>query len=82
MLVTPLEEKCCHDCVAKIAKMAHRIGTTLHEETTNDGIPAEDFDTIVCPEKMIGPEWEARGLGREYTAKRDAPAAGCAIVSR
>ena len=39
----------------KIAKTAHKNGTTLREEALNDGIPAEDFDAIVRPEKMIGP---------------------------
>ena len=56
MLVTPLKEKYGYDRAAKIAKAAHKNGTTLREEAIKDGIPAEDFDAIVRPEKMIGPE--------------------------
>jgi fumarate hydratase class II len=56
MLVTPLKEKYGYDRAAKIAKTAHKNGTTLREEAIKDGIPAEDFDAIVRPEKMIGPE--------------------------
>nr|WP_321509695.1 class II fumarate hydratase [uncultured Hyphomonas sp.] len=56
MLVTPLKEKFGYDRAAKIAKTAHKNGTTLREEAIADGIPAEDFDTIVDPSKMIGPD--------------------------
>ena len=56
MLVTPLKEKFGYDRAAKIAKTAHKNGTTLSEEAIKDGIPAEDFDTIVRPEKMLGPD--------------------------
>ncbi|HML42514.1 MULTISPECIES: class II fumarate hydratase [Hyphomicrobium] len=56
MLVTPLKEKYGYDRAAKIAKTAHKKGTTLREEAIADGIPAEDFDAIVRPERMIGPE--------------------------
>jgi len=55
MLVTPLKEKYGYDRAAKIAKTAHKNGTTLREEAIKDGIPAEDFDTIVDPSKMISP---------------------------
>ncbi|MBU2604635.1 MAG: class II fumarate hydratase [Alphaproteobacteria bacterium] len=55
MLVTPLKEKYGYDRAAKIAKTAHKNGTTLREEAILDGIPAEDFDAIVRPEKMISP---------------------------
>jgi fumarate hydratase, class II len=55
MLVTPLKEKYGYDRAAKIAKTAHKHGTTLREEAIADGIPAEDFDAIVRPELMIGP---------------------------
>ena len=55
MLVTPLKEKYGYDRAAKIAKSAHQNGTTLREEAIKDGIPADDFDAIVRPEKMIGP---------------------------
>jgi fumarate hydratase class II len=56
MLVTPLKEKYGYDRAAKIAKSAHKNGTTLREEAIKDGIHAEDFDAIVRPEKMIGPD--------------------------
>jgi len=56
MLVTPLKEKYGYDRAAKIAKTAHKNGTTLREEAIADGIPADDFDAIVRPEKMIGPD--------------------------
>ncbi|MFH1516422.1 MAG: class II fumarate hydratase, partial [Pseudomonadota bacterium] len=53
MLVTPLKEKYGYDRAAKIAKTAHKNGTTLREEAMKDGIPGEDFDHIVDPSKMI-----------------------------
>jgi fumarate hydratase class II len=56
MLVTPLKEKYGYDRAAKIAKTAHKNGSTLREEAIKDGIPAADFDAIVRPEKMIGPD--------------------------
>ena len=55
MLVTPLKEKYGYDRAARIAKTAHKNGTTLREEAVKDGIPADDFDAIVRPELMIGP---------------------------
>ncbi|MEH6693957.1 MAG: class II fumarate hydratase [Hyphomonas sp.] len=55
MLVTPLKEKYGYDRAAKIAKTAHKNGTTLREEAIKDGIPGEDFDNIVDPGKMISP---------------------------
>ena len=56
MLVTPLKEKYGYDRAAKVAKLAHKHGTTLREEAIKDGIPADDFDAIVVPAKMIGPD--------------------------
>jgi len=56
MLVTALAPKYGYDRAAKIAKTAHKNGTTLREEAIKDGVPAEDFDAIVRPEKMIGPD--------------------------
>jgi fumarate hydratase, class II len=55
MLVTPLKEKYGYDRAAKIAKTAHKNGTTLREEAIADGVPADDFDAIVRPELMIAP---------------------------
>jgi len=57
MLVTALAPKIGYDKAAEIAKTAHKRGTTLREEAIRLGhVSAEDFDAIVRPERMIGPE--------------------------
>jgi fumarate hydratase class II len=54
MLVTALNTKIGYDNAAKIAKTAHKNGTTLKEEAINLGlVSAEDFDLWVRPEEMI-----------------------------
>lgn len=53
MLVTPLKEKYGYDLAAKIAKNAHKNGTTLKEEALKAGISSEDYDSIVVPANMI-----------------------------
>ncbi|MFI4934697.1 MAG: class II fumarate hydratase [Caulobacterales bacterium] len=56
MLVTALTPRIGYDNAAKIAKTAHRNGTTLREEAVGGGYVTEaEFDEIVRPEKMIGP---------------------------
>ena len=56
MLVTALAPTIGYDAAAKIAKTAHKNGTTLREEAIRGGyVTAEQFDSIVRPEKMIGP---------------------------
>jgi fumarate hydratase class II len=55
MLVTALAPKYGYDKAAKIAKTAHKNGTTLREEALAEGISSADFDAIVRPEQMIGP---------------------------
>ncbi len=56
MLVTALAPKVGYDTAAKIAKTAHKNGTTLREEALKLGvISGEEFDAIVRPEDMIGP---------------------------
>jgi fumarate hydratase class II len=55
MLVTALAPKYGYDLAAKIAKTAHKNGTTLREEALKAGVPAADYDAIVRPENMIGP---------------------------
>lgn len=55
MLVTALAPKYGYDRAAKIAKLAHKHGTSLREEALKDGIEAADYDAIVRPENMIGP---------------------------
>lgn len=56
MLVTALAPKFGYDKAAKIAKTAHKNGTTLREEALKEGISASDFDAIVRPENMLGPK--------------------------
>jgi fumarate hydratase class II len=56
MLVTALAPKIGYDNATKVAKTAHKNGTTLREEATKLGFVTEaEFDEIVRPEKMIGP---------------------------
>jgi fumarate hydratase class II len=56
MLVTALAPKIGYDNAAKVAKTAHKNGTTLREEAIGLGlVTAEEFDELVRPEKMIGP---------------------------
>ncbi|MGB5949766.1 MAG: class II fumarate hydratase [Parvibaculum sp.] len=57
MLVTALAPKIGYDNAAKIAKTAHKNGTTLRDEAVGGGyVTNEEFDAIVRPEKMIAPE--------------------------
>ena len=56
MLVTALNGKLGYDLCAKIAKTAHKNGTTLREEAVGGGyLTNEEFDEWVRPEKMISP---------------------------
>ncbi|MCL8384965.1 MULTISPECIES: class II fumarate hydratase [Xanthobacter] len=56
MLVTALAPKIGYDNAAKIAKTAHKKGTTLREEAVGGGyVTNEEFDAVVRPEKMISP---------------------------
>lgn len=55
MLVTALNPYIGYDNAAKIAKTAHKNGTTLREEAMNLGLlSGEEFDKIVKPEDMVG----------------------------
>jgi fumarate hydratase, class II len=57
MLVTALAPKIGYDAAAKIAKTAHKNGTTLKEEALKSGlVTAEEFDRLVRPEDMIHPK--------------------------
>jgi fumarate hydratase class II len=57
MLVTALQPKIGYDAAAKIAKTAHKNGTTLKEEAVKSGlVTAAEFDAIVRPQDMIGPK--------------------------
>ncbi len=56
MLVTALNPHIGYDNAAKIAKKAHKDGTTLVEAGTALGLLTEEqFAEWVRPEKMIGP---------------------------
>ncbi|MEM8770570.1 MAG: class II fumarate hydratase [Pseudomonadota bacterium] len=57
MLVTALAPEIGYDNATKIAKTAHKNGTTLREEAVKLGfVSEEDYDRIVKPEKMIKPQ--------------------------
>jgi fumarate hydratase class II len=56
MLVTALNPHIGYDNAAKIAKTAHRNGTTLKEEAVKLGLlTGEQFDKLVRPETMVSP---------------------------
>src|SRR5882762_5548251 len=56
MLVTALAPRIGYDAAAKIAKTAHKNGTTLREEAVGGGyVTNEEFDAWVRPEDMIHP---------------------------
>ena len=56
MLVTALNRRIGYDNAAKIAKAAHRNGTTLRQEAIASGLlNGEEFDAEVRPERMVGP---------------------------
>jgi len=57
MLVTALNPHIGYENAAKIAKTAHKNGTTLKEEAVNLGLlTAEEFDKYVVPGDMIAPK--------------------------
>ena len=59
MLVTALNRKIGYDNAAKIAKHAHKTGSTLKAAAIELGLlTAEEFDKEVRPERMIGPSAE------------------------
>ena len=56
MLVTALNPHIGYENAAKIAKTAHKNGTTLKEEAVKLGfLTAEEFDKYVVPKNMIQP---------------------------
>ncbi len=56
MLVTALAPEIGYDNATKVAKTAHKNGTTLREEAVALGfVDAETFDRVVRPEQMLGP---------------------------
>jgi fumarate hydratase class II len=57
MLVTALNPHIGYDKAAKIAKTAHKEGTTLKEAAVKLGFLTPDqFDQWVKPEDMVGPK--------------------------
>ena len=57
MLVTALAPEIGYDNATKVAKTAHKNGTTLIEEAVKLGfVTAERFAEVVRPENMIGPK--------------------------
>ena len=57
MLVTALAPSIGYDQAAKIAKAAHEQGVSLREAAIASGaVSAADYDRIVRPEKMLGPD--------------------------
>ena len=56
MLVTALSPKIGYDNAAKVAKRAHKNGTTLKKEALKTGLINEkEFMKIVDPKKMVKP---------------------------
>jgi fumarate hydratase, class II len=57
MLVTALAPEIGYDNATKVAKTAHRNGTTLKQEAIALGfVDEETFDRVVRPENMVGPK--------------------------
>lgn len=57
MLVTCLNPKIGYDMASKVAKNAHKKGLTLKESAMElKALSEQDFDELVRPELMIGPE--------------------------
>ncbi|MDQ2095220.1 class II fumarate hydratase [Rhodalgimonas zhirmunskyi] len=56
MLVTALAPEIGYDNATKVAKTAHKNGTTLREEAIALGfVDGDTFDRVVRPENMVGP---------------------------
>ncbi len=57
MLVTALAPEIGYDNATKVAKTAHKNGTTLKQEAIGLGfVDEETFDRVVRPENMVGPK--------------------------
>jgi len=57
MLVTALAPTIGYDNATRVAKTAHKNGTTLRQEAIALGlVDGETFDRVVRPEQMIGPK--------------------------
>ncbi len=61
MLVTALNPHIGYDNAATVAKKAHHDGTTLREACVALGVlSGDDFDRLVKPETMLGPDYKAK----------------------
>jgi len=68
MLVTALNPHIGYDKAAKIAKTAHKEGTTLKEAALKLGlVTSEQFDQWVRPEDMVGPKRSSAARGPPST---------------
>ena len=57
MLVTALAPEIGYDNATKVAKTAHKNGTTLKQEAIALGfVDPETFERVVRPENMVGPK--------------------------
>jgi len=57
MLVTCLNPKIGYDMASKVAKNAHKKGLTLKQSAMElKALSEDEFDELVKPELMIGPE--------------------------
>ncbi|MCX7899843.1 MAG: class II fumarate hydratase [Methylocystis sp.] len=57
MLVTALAPKIGYDAASKIARAAHKNGSSLKEEALKSGkVTQAEFDSLVRPEKMLAPD--------------------------
>ena len=57
MLVTALNPYIGYDKAAQIAKKAHKEGSTLKQAAIElQYLTAEEFDSYVKPEEMLGPK--------------------------
>ena len=62
MLVTALAPKIGYDNATKVAKTAHKNGTTLKDEAIALGfVDEKTFDEVVRPENMVGPKSQSKG---------------------
>ena len=74
MLVTALNRKIGYDNAAKIAKNAHKKGTTLRESAIELGLlTGKEFDAEVKPEKMVGTLPVKAEVAREVAAGLSRP---------
>ena len=88
MLVTALNPHIGYDKAAKIAKQAHRSGSTLREAALASGwLSAEQFDAWVVADEMVGDRQAAATAGNakagdEQAGNENAASATARVASR